>query len=173
MIQSILYVVRDWILRYPMAARAIGMGILGLLLLDFALRVMVWRDAKDRILALPAPLPAIERWQNEEVMARLQTALPKFVEGADAAGADGTLPVELAEISLMGVFSRQRDRLAAVKLMNDQTSPPKTVRVGDDLAGWQIVAIGPRSLSVRQGEQSHELVVFPGSVSPEVVSKEP
>ena len=68
------------------------------------------------------------------------------------------------EIALQGVFSLGSRRFAVVALaeQGDRSFERRALRVGDIAEGWTVEYVGRASVSLRQGADTRQLVLFPG-----------
>lgn len=141
------------------AWRALSVFLLLVAMLDFLLRVVVFRDDQARVVDLPKPVATKSRPTPEVVAQRLAVVLP-----AAAGAAQGGAAIE-KDLRLLGVFSTQGVIAAVVQLSSPGAEEPPVTRIareGEDLEGWTVEAIEPRRLRLVRGEQSRELVLFKG-----------
>ena len=68
------------------------------------------------------------------------------------------------EIALQGVFSLGSRRFAVVALaeQGDRSFERRALRVGDIVEGWTVEYVGRATVSLRQGADTRQLVLFPG-----------
>jgi hypothetical protein len=134
--------------------------LLGISLIDFVMRVGVFRDQQARVVRIPQSqtVPAITA--REVVEQRLLTALPPVAEGGGA----GESAVQ-KQIKLLAVFRSPAGATAVVQLTapdSQETPIMQVVRVGDQLEGWAVESIKPRHLLLRRDGEEQELVLFRG-----------
>lgn len=133
--------------------------LLGVLLvavvLDFALRVMVWRDESLREFTKPstAPLPTLDTPQA--VTERLRVWFPAEPEQQQAAPVERTLV-------LQGIFGSGAEARAAIALVPSDGSVAERLRVtvGQTVDGWTVERIERRKVFLKKDAQSRELVLF-------------
>jgi hypothetical protein len=158
-IRSVLAQAKEIYRGNSVAWRALSIFVLVVALLDFSLRVAVFRDDQARVVDLPKPVETKNRLTPEVVSQRLAVALP-----AAAGAGQGGAPIE-KDLRLLGVFSAKGLIAAVVQLsIPGAAEPPVTrvVRESEDLEGWTVEVIEPRRLRLVRGEQSRELVLFKG-----------
>ena len=134
----------------------------GLLLLvagaDFAARVYVGRDASLRIFEAPSQqsLPPAEA--VESIRARMGDWLPGL--GGSAAGSQR--PGQATALTLQGVFTSRGGTMAVISVAAPSAGSAETLRVaeGDEVAGWKVVRIERRSVTLEADDGTLQLVLF-------------
>jgi len=80
---------------------------------------------------------------------------------ADAGSRAGSLPGELSNVKLLGLFGSGK-QAGVIALVQDQK---RRILLGDTVEGWTIESITPFALVVSNGERSETLVLQQGTVT--------
>ena len=138
----------------PVKVMLLISAILGVL--DFGLRVFVWRDGGNppKVVAAIAVPPATE--SAEQVLQRIQASIPFDVasKGSGAASPD-TLLLRAVSVGRQGARA-----VLALKGADGQITRHVRVGVGDEVEGWRVSDIQPRKLILQRETITHELVLF-------------
>ena len=125
-------------------------------LVDFFTRVAVWREADhaEKNIVLPADLPPVE--SVDQVLNRLKGWIPLDSTASSPAS------VSADSFILRGVFVGRAGSRAILALRGPDGQITRHLRagVGDEIEGWRVSAIQPRTVVVEREGVTHELTLF-------------
>ena len=143
----------------------VALGIFVIMaVLDFFIRVAVFRDPHPRVVRVPEP-EAVPALSDRGIVEQRMLAVLPAVSEAGAAGAT----VVQKQVKLLAVFRSPAGATAIVNLVSpvaEEAPVMKVIRVGDEFEGWKVESVESRQVKLlrtgEEGEQQQELVLFRG-----------
>jgi hypothetical protein len=120
------------------------------------------------LLCLTAALLTVETNLRAQQMDYIPPDEPQPQPQAEPLLPKGMQGMKASNIRLDGVLIRGNDRKALVRLRVPKVnlekkkweSPYRTVREGQDIEGFRVVKIEPKSISVEKGGKSYKILLF-------------
>jgi hypothetical protein len=124
--------------------------------LDFTLRVMVWREGGSAPKAIPALVAPPAGEPVEQILQRIQASI-SFDAGSAGPAAASPDALLLRAVSVGRAGARA---VLALKGPDGQITRHVRVGVGDEVEGWRVSDIQSRKVIVQREKDTHELVLF-------------